>query len=55
MLAPFLLGAGLGYVLLRQGGYFGENVNMLEGMLFLGASMCITAFPMLARLIRERD
>ena len=54
MLVPFILGAGLGHVLVGQGGFFGAEVNRIEGMLFLGASMCITAFPMLARIIREQ-
>jgi Kef-type K+ transport system membrane component KefB len=30
---------------------FPERTSLVEGMLFLGASMCITAFPMLARII----
>ncbi|MFM7182117.1 MAG: cation:proton antiporter [Verrucomicrobiales bacterium] len=54
MVAPFILGAGLGYWLLKQGGFFTAEVAPLEAMLFLGASMCITAFPMLARIIREQ-
>lgn len=54
MLAPFVLGAAFGYWLLKQGGFFTEDVNKIEAMLFLGASMCITAFPMLARIIREQ-
>src|SRR6476660_733409 len=51
MLAPFLLGAGLGWVLFYQTELFPKNTSLLEAMLFLGASMCITAFPMLARII----
>ena len=54
MLAPFVLGAALGYWLLQQGGFFTAEVAVIEAMLFLGASMCITAFPMLARIIREQ-
>jgi Kef-type K+ transport system membrane component KefB len=30
---------------------FPERTSLFEAMLFLGASMCITAFPMLARII----
>jgi len=30
---------------------FPEQTSLFEAMLFLGASMCITAFPMLARII----
>jgi Kef-type K+ transport system membrane component KefB len=51
MIAPFGLGAGLGYLLRNNTAIFPEQVSTLEAMLFLGASMCITAFPMLARII----
>src|SRR5207302_9670095 len=30
---------------------FPAKTSLMEAMLFLGASMCITAFPMLARII----
>ncbi len=51
MVAPFLLGAGLAWVLYTNTKLFPERTSMMEAMLFLGASMCITAFPMLARII----
>ena len=51
MLAPFILGGALGYLLFRMGGVFPEKTSATEAALFLGASMCITAFPMLARII----
>ena len=51
MIAPFALGAGLGYWFHSWGGLFPERTTATEAMLFLGASMCITAFPMLARII----
>ena len=51
MLAPFLLGAGLGYVFFHYTKLFPAKTSLVEAMLFLGASMCITAFPMLARII----
>ena len=51
MLAPFLLGAGLGWVFFHHTELFPKRTSLLEAMLFLGASMCITAFPMLARII----
>lgn len=51
MLVPFLLGSGLGYLLHTYGGLFPEETSAYEASLFLGASMCITAFPMLARII----
>jgi len=51
MLAPFALGAGLGWIFLRHTRLFPATTTPMEAMLFLGASMCITAFPMLARII----
>ncbi len=54
MITPFVLGAGLGVWLVRLGGFFTPKVHPWEALLFLGASMCITAFPMLARIIVER-
>jgi len=54
MIVPFLLGGLIGSWLLKHPGMFGERVSQLEATLYLGASMCITAFPMLARIIYER-
>jgi len=51
MLVPFVLGAGLGWYFVHHTQLFPEKTSDLEAMLFLGASMCITAFPMLARII----
>jgi Kef-type K+ transport system membrane component KefB len=51
MIAPFVLGAGLAAVLFNTTTLFPEKTRIIEAMLFLGASMCITAFPMLARII----
>jgi Kef-type K+ transport system membrane component KefB len=51
MIAPFLLGAGLGAALFYSTDLFPKRTSLMEAMLFLGASMCITAFPMLARII----
>ncbi len=51
MLAPFLLGAALAWVFVTYTELFPRETAMTEAMLFLGASMCITAFPMLARII----
>jgi Kef-type K+ transport system membrane component KefB len=54
MLVPFALGAGLAWALANAPGLFSEKATSLESMLFLGAAMSITAFPMLARIIYER-
>jgi len=51
MFAPFVLGAGLGWVFFHYTELFPKKTSLMEALLFLGASMCITAFPMLARII----
>lgn len=51
MATPFVLGAGLAWVFFHHTPLFPEKTSLTEAMLFLGASMCITAFPMLARII----
>ncbi len=51
MAAPFVLGAGLAWALHCYTTLFPAKTTLVEAMLFLGASMCITAFPMLARII----
>src|SRR3981081_2684191 len=51
MLTPFVLGAGLAWSLFQYTALFPNTTSLSEAMLFLGASMCITAFPMLARII----
>jgi len=51
MVAPFVLGAGLGWLFFHHTDLFPKRTSLMEAMLFLGASMCITAFPMLARII----
>jgi Kef-type K+ transport system membrane component KefB len=52
MVAPFVLGAGLAWVFFHYTELFPKKTSLMEAMLFLGASMCITAFPMLARIIQ---
>jgi len=54
MLVPFALGSGLAVWLIKVPGIFSEKASLFEAMLFLGAAMSITAFPMLARIIYER-
>ena len=51
MVTPFVLGAALAWVFFHHTQLFPERTTLAEAMLFLGASMCITAFPMLARII----
>lgn len=54
IVVPFALGAWLATVFLTDQALFGPGVGRWEAMLFLGAAMSITAFPMLARIIYER-
>ncbi len=54
MLAPFVLGGALALWLRKVPGLFSEKATAFEAVLFLGAAMSITAFPMLARIIYER-
>ena len=51
MITPFALGAALGWYFHRHTELFPPKTSQFEAMIFLGASMCITAFPMLARII----
>src|SRR5438552_19028423 len=51
MLTPFVLGAGLAWILFDRTTLFPRPTSLSEAMLFLVASKCITAFPILARLI----
>ena len=55
IVAPLALGALAAIPLLRGGGFFGQNVTLGMAMMFLGASIAITAFPMLARIIFEKQ
>ncbi|MCF6390574.1 cation:proton antiporter [Mycobacterium sp. MBM] len=52
--APLAVGALAAIPLLSAGDFFGDGVNVGMAMMFLGASIAITAFPMLARIIFEK-
>lgn len=49
---PFSLGVGLAFFLYQT--YSPEGINFLSFALFIGISMSITAFPVLARIVQER-
>ncbi|HME75022.1 MAG TPA: cation:proton antiporter [Mycobacterium sp.] len=51
---PLALGAMLAAPLLAGRIYFDKSVTLVMAMMFLGASIATTAFPMLARIIYER-
>src|ERR1700676_4124619 len=42
MVMPFILGAGLAWILYRYTELFPRRTSLVEAMLFFGASMCIT-------------
>jgi Kef-type K+ transport system membrane component KefB len=54
---PFALGSLLALWLHKthSTGAAGENVKLLPFMLFIGAAMSVTAFPVLARILTERS
>ncbi len=54
ILAPFALGAIAAFFLYNKGDLFKTGVTPWAAALYLGASMSITAFPMLARMLYER-
>jgi Kef-type K+ transport system membrane component KefB len=54
VLAPLALGVMLAAPLLAGGVYFDKSVTLPMAMMFLGASIATTAFPMLARIIYEK-
>jgi Kef-type K+ transport system membrane component KefB len=54
MVVPFLLGAGLAWAFFHYTHLFPERTSLVEAMLFLGASMCVTALPVLARILHHK-
>ncbi len=55
MLVPFALGLTVAWWLTQSPGVFFTDVaHGWDGAAFLGASMCVTAFPMLARILGEQ-
>ncbi len=54
ILMPFVMAGLLATWLVEQGGLFADHISWSQAMLFLGASIGITAFPMLARVIQEQ-
>lgn len=51
---PFALGCLIAWGFHDRASLFKPEVKLYEDMLFMGAAMSITAFPMLARIIYER-
>lgn len=56
ILVPFVLGAGTASLLYRWHDHIGgRHVDFVPFVLFIAAAMAITAFPVLARIIAERE
>jgi len=53
ILLPLALGAALAKLLYSQ--FAGTNVSFLTFALFMGTAMAVTAFPVLARILKERN
>jgi Kef-type K+ transport system membrane component KefB len=54
IIAPFILGGALAVFLVGDVSLFSAKTTLLQAVLFMGAAMSITAFPMLARIIFEQ-
>ncbi len=52
MVVPLLLGTGLAFLLPRE--LVGKGTSFPVFALFVGVSMCVTAFPVLARILQDR-
>lgn len=53
IILPFTLGVGLAYFIYQR--FAPPHVPFLSFALFIGISMSITAFPVLARIVQERE
>ena len=49
---PFSLGVGLAYFTFQE--FAPDNIRFISFALFMGISMSVTAFPVLARIVQER-
>lgn len=54
ILVPFVLGGGFAWVVASDTQLFAARTTTLQAVLFMGAAMSITAFPMLARIVFEQ-
>lgn len=53
IIVPYSLGVGLAYFIYRE--FAPQNIDFLSFGLFMGIAMSITAFPVLARILQERN
>ena len=54
IVVPFALGGLIAFYLASDTNLFSQKTTQTQAMLFMGAAMSITAFPMLARIIFEQ-
>ena len=54
IVVPLLLGAGAALLLRAHPGFFSPTISPWNAALFLAASMSVTAFPVLARILDEK-
>lgn len=53
MALPFAMGCGLGLLMYRN--FHGTNANFIAFLLFVGVGVSTTAFPVLARMLRDQS
>lgn len=53
MIVPFVLGCGLG--VLMHSRFHGVAGNKVSFLIFVGVGLCTTAFPVLARMLRDKS
>jgi Kef-type K+ transport system membrane component KefB len=53
IIIPYFLGMGLAYYMYQE--FAPDNISFISFALFMGIATSITAFPVLARVIQERD
>jgi Kef-type K+ transport system membrane component KefB len=52
---PFVLGAAASMLMVSRPGFFPPGIGNWHASLFLGASLSVTAFPVLARILDEKN
>ncbi|VVM07426.1 Na(+)/H(+)-K(+) antiporter GerN [Methylacidimicrobium cyclopophantes] len=53
IILPFLLGGCLALFLPRDGSFFAPHLSRAVAVCFLGTALCVTAFPVLVRIVQE--
>ena len=53
IIAPLVIGGALGWMIADNGALFTDHIAPWQAALFIASTVSITAFPMLARILRE--